>query len=153
MGLAVAGKGVAVGFGVAVSAGVGLDGMGEEVGDGATGWLDWTGFELWLAAWQAFKLENRQQVRNRKINFFNTLYSLCHARVYQKIWFIGSYRGKYGGPPRQFLKTRSCHVLRNCPKFLEENRFLGYSLVQLAECFLEKSKITPLGAESGAVYA
>ena len=26
-------------------------------------------------------------------NFFNTLYSLCHDRVYQKIWLIGSYRG------------------------------------------------------------
>jgi hypothetical protein len=166
--VAVDGKGVAVEAAVAVSAGVGLDGMGEAVGDGSTGWLDRTGIELWLAAWQAFKLANRQQHRNRKINFFNTLNSLCHDRVYQKIWLSGSYRGivrilgcvrtqvhtpKYGGPPRQFLKTRKYRVLRNCLKFFEGIRFLGYSLVQLAECFWEKSKIYPQEAELGAAYA
>ena len=85
MGVAMAGKGVTVEVGVTVGAGVGLDGMGEEAGVGSTGWLDRTGIELWLAAWQALKLANRKQHRNRKINFFNTLYSLCHDRVYQKI--------------------------------------------------------------------
>jgi hypothetical protein len=85
VGVAVVGTGAAVEAAVPVSAGVGLDGMGDEVGSGSTGWLDRTGFELWLAAWQAHKLATRQQHRNRKINFFNTLYSLCHDRVYQKI--------------------------------------------------------------------
>ena len=79
-----AGKGVAEEVGVAVGAGGELDGTVEGVKIGSNDWLDRTGFELWLAAWQALKLANRQH-RNRKINFFNTLYSLCNDRVYQKI--------------------------------------------------------------------
>ncbi len=38
--------------------------------------------------------------------------------------------------------TRKYRVLRNCPKQLEEIRFLGYSLVQLAECFGKKVRFT-----------
>jgi hypothetical protein len=85
-GVVVAGKGVTVGVAVAAGTGVGLDGRGETVNVGFTGWLERTGLELGLAARQAPKPAARQQHRSRKFFFFNTLDSLCQDRVYQKIW-------------------------------------------------------------------